>query len=404
MTTTTDPQTCLVCCGPLNHNAPPSICCTQERHCLCDNKECWRGLLDQAAPRDWNMPCSQLGLPCTGLFSPRVLKDRAKELNISVSVSEDVTPPPATFKQLFEDVLTNGAVVKCPHCGIFTQKDGACMHMHCSYCTHSFCFCCGRESGRGEGLCPRGEGGCDAINCYLEKNPSYSPPSTYRQLSPGDIALEQFYIRRTMWFLKLFCFTLESALEILQFIILLEKNEIQDNIYSLAQILETAPPLYGETTESDIVIPTMLEKSHTYVHDGHAYTATVSCLRMGLCCADNSATIIQKHLRGAFARNRYDYLQHHSSDWNPVCSTYNCETLCSIVPKTLEFYDTCCRTCCDDSMFRPICATLECNRPRAPIRRSADFHPKCSLTCCPLQPGGEFNYRGYRHWLKVSQA
>lgn len=387
-------MTCLLCCATLM-KANASICCTKGKHYVCADEQCKRGFLDQGLVRGWKLPCSRLGLrDCEGLFTEDELKEVAKELEISLNQEDDVTPPPATLEQNFFDLLNRGALVECPHCGISTQKDDACMHMHCTNCNGGgFCFCCGRKSTREgeEGFCPRGVGGCDAINCYLEKNPNYSSEVKSQYVSDGEIALEQFYIWRTMWFLKLFCFTLKSPLEILQLIILLEKNEIQGNIYSLAQILLTAPPLYGDTTECEIVIPTILEKSHIH--------------KIGIDKAFFYATIIQKYLRGAFIRNRYDYLRHCSSDWNPVCSTNNCNLLCSIVPKTLGFYDTCCRSCCDTScVIRPICTTSGCNRPRAPIRRSDDFHPKCSLTCHESLPGGEFNYSGYRHWLKVSRT
>ena len=76
--------------------------------------------------------------------------------------------------------LDFGAALTCPRCGTRCHKNDACIHMDSCACGSNWCFLCGKISGRDAGQCPRGEGGCDEINCYLEKHPGW-----------GEFALEE---------------------------------------------------------------------------------------------------------------------------------------------------------------------------------------------------------------------
>ena len=67
------------------------------------------------------------------------------------------------------DALDRGASLQCPCCGVRAVKDDACVHMDSCPCGSHWCFLCGKECGRQEGQCPRGEGGCDQRSCFLEQ-------------------------------------------------------------------------------------------------------------------------------------------------------------------------------------------------------------------------------------------
>ena len=422
------------------------LCCDKNEHYVCDDKECQEALLGQAQQHSFDLSCKVMGIECTGLFPKNELRELAEKLGTPVNEEEtDVTPPPATLEQEFYSVLTCGRTVMCPGCQAFTQKNDACMHMHCDNCRTSFCFCCGRPSGTAPGSCPTGteQGGCDATNCYLENNPGFGrdqlwhevqmngfgrgqppmngfgrgqPPMNgldrgqpNEQASSGNIALEKFYLKRTLWFLKIFYLSLRTTSEIIQFERLVTTIDIQGKCYTTVEILEAKSPLFGQTKECEIELP--METLKVGYATGAVLTRFNEWLEIHASCMTNAhrfATIIQNHWRSTAVRNRNDYLQHHASDWNPPCSTKFCKAPRSINPHTLEFYETCCRSCCNVWSTelntsceppRPTCTTSGCNRPRAPKRRSKEFHPTCSLTCTESLPGGKLAYEAYRKWI-----
>ena len=413
------------------------LCCQENKHHVCNDKQCQEALLGQAQQHSLNLSCQVMGFECAGLFPKNELRKLAEKLGTPVNEEEtDVTPPPATLEQKFYSVLTYGATVICPGCKAFTQKNEACMHMHCDKCRTGFCFCCGRPSGTAPGSCPMGteQGGCDATNCFLENNPGFGrdqppmngfgrdqPPMNgfgrgqpNEQASPGNIALEKFYLKRTLWFLKLFCLSLRTTSEIIQFERLVTTIDIQGKFYTTVEILEAKAPLFGQTKECEIELP--METLKVGYATGAVLTRFNEWLEIHASCMTNAhrfATIIQNHWRSTAVRIRNDYSQHHASDWNPPCSTNFCEAPCSINPHTLGFYDTCCRSCCDVWSIelntsckppRPICTTSGCNRRRAPIRRSLEFWDKCSCTCTESMPGGKLAYKAYRMWISEGRS
>ena len=41
------------------------------------------------------------------------------------------------------EYMSSNDVVKCPHCGFATEKDGGCNHMTCAKCNSAWCWICG---------------------------------------------------------------------------------------------------------------------------------------------------------------------------------------------------------------------------------------------------------------------
>ena len=96
-------------------------------------------------------------------------------LNRQASVLDKSAQALADLHTQVIDALDRGGKISCPKCGLQCIKDDACVHMDSCPCGSSWCFLCGKESGKEEGQCPRGEGGCDAGGgqgggCYLERH------------------------------------------------------------------------------------------------------------------------------------------------------------------------------------------------------------------------------------------
>lgn len=48
-------------------------------------------------------------------------------------------------KDMYSNWTGGIEIHKCPQCACQVQKDGGCPHMHCSICTHSWCWSCGLQ-------------------------------------------------------------------------------------------------------------------------------------------------------------------------------------------------------------------------------------------------------------------
>jgi hypothetical protein len=181
--------------------------------------------------------------------SARALRDAAAQQEREEEARSRETPLEC-LQRTVDAALAAGSNVKCPNCHQPTEKDDACMHMNSCPCGARFCYCCGRASGNSRGQCPRGNGGCDSRNVYLEHNPGWGR-FAMRHESAGMGALHEFHRRKMKFFLRLV--KQETNPEVWH-----ELTEVRPDLLSNTptrgrritweEIDSAEPPVFGDTT------------------------------------------------------------------------------------------------------------------------------------------------------------
>lgn len=114
------------------------------------------------------------------MMQQEATRQRETEIMNPVAAEDDEAAALAELHQKVIAALDRGGCIQCPRCGIQTVKDDACVHMDACPCGSKWCFLCGKFSGAiSDGHCPRGEGGCDAESCFMERHAGW-----------GDFALD----------------------------------------------------------------------------------------------------------------------------------------------------------------------------------------------------------------------
>ena len=111
-----------------------------------------------------------------------LVHDGDDEANAKQAVIEEhlVCVELAPYKQRVEAALDEGAVMRCPTCGLGGRKDGSCTHMGCVRCGEAWCYCCGLSVAAMD-KAPRGGAG-ELLQQLAPKTlalprPSHPPPS-----------------------------------------------------------------------------------------------------------------------------------------------------------------------------------------------------------------------------------
>lgn len=108
--------------------------------------------------------------------------------------SQQQRTPLQLLVSAIQEACSAGVSLKCPDCGLVSQKDDECLHMTCPDCLCAWCYACGRD----QDDC--GDS-CDYISAYLQDNPGYDQCCLFQE-SPGTGARHEFHKRRIMYFLK----------------------------------------------------------------------------------------------------------------------------------------------------------------------------------------------------------
>lgn len=120
-----------------------------------------------------------------------------KEAQLTAVAQEQVEASRSHLEALghvFEEALSLGVRLLCPHCSLQGDKDDGCMHIdHCLNCSLSWCYCCGRDLNH----CVT----CDMFDMFIENNPGYQNRQVGRE-SQGYGALHEFHRKRILFFLR----------------------------------------------------------------------------------------------------------------------------------------------------------------------------------------------------------
>jgi hypothetical protein len=98
-----------------------------------------------------------------------------------------------------QSVLSIGASVSCPNCSYRGEKDDACMHIVCTNCCCSWCYCCGRRRNIiGLNVCTT----CNQGGVYIQYHPGWNVYQVEQSESRGYAALHEFHRKRMAYFLR----------------------------------------------------------------------------------------------------------------------------------------------------------------------------------------------------------